>query len=509
MPDFPSVNSPVSVTPANPLGYRDPLNIVPPGYVRTGDGRIVPAQTPESVMVNRSRKKFLLALLYWQDDVERVDALANLIADLERVNNPDVDILLFGRWDCPVGLQYSTIENLRRKFANVHIMTDGGNYARGFPWAANVMWEELVGRMSTPTWADKYRCFLNLEWDCVPTRPGWLGELGREFDQATIEGRAVIGARQINPAVHINGVAVYASDIGKRVNGSIDGSCPPEDAYDVYYASKILPLALNTPKIKSDYHRATISPDELFASPAALYHGVRDMSAMSAVRDEHINHVPRSQQAFVRSNVFAYRRKITGIDSQEVDEQIENWRKGWLSAGWNPIVLGERVATQHPQYMEVMARVASFPTTGNIEHVNAKFERWLALAVQGGGLLTEFDVLPRMDFSPDKLQTGSGVQWLSGASSSALLAYADMAGFEAFLASLMAYAPAADAKAVSDTTILENGFDGLSKPLDIVQDYGANGWRNAKCVHFHAKAVNKSLPGVAPSRAMTSYLRNE
>ena len=227
------------------------------------------------------------------------------------------------------------------------------------------------------------------------------------------------------------------------------------------------------------------------------------------MRDEHINHVPRSEQAFVRSKVFTYRRRITGIDEREIDAQLAVWANGWRSVGWNPIVLTPRDAEEHPQYMEYMARVACFPAIGNAEQNSAKWERWLALDGAGGGLLTEFDVLPSTGFKPDSLAAGKGFRLLSGNAQTVRLATSDADGVKQFLAATLAYVPANDDKSVTDAKIIAKGFDGVAEPLDLVRDRGVSGWRDAKCVHFNAKSVAATLPGVTPSRAMTGYIRGE
>jgi hypothetical protein len=508
-----------SIDPTNPLGYRDPFNLVPQGFARSASGQLVPVQSGHQGNLDPSlRKKGLVVLQYWSGDLERVDILANLIADLERVFNPDVDILLFGRKDCrPYGLQVGTIDRLRAKFATVHVMDDAGNYANGFPWAANDMWQDLVSRLGQPQWVEKYRWFLNLEWDCVPTRPSWLTELAREFDMASLDGFSAIGAKQSDPSAHLNGVAVYSTEINKRAGG-VDGGCAPHAAYDIWYAPKILPLAMNTPKIALDYRRPTITPDELFASPAALYHGVRDMSAVTAVRDEHVNHLPRGNQTFSQRTVFTFRRRIPGWDEAEIEAQLDLWARGWQSAGWNPVVLGRTSAERHPLYVEYMARVNSFPTINIREYENACWERWLALSNQGGGLMVDFDVLPRSDFNADKLPPKqAGVFQVLG-NNVPCAVQADKAGLEAFIAAVLAYEPGPSDKEqgkphVSDMHFVQKvqarpeAERGWIAALDFVRERDAKDFRQAALVHFSARAVRMGLPGFTKSRAMGDYLR--
>lgn len=491
------------------LNVPDMFNSTPAGFVRTADGRLVPAQAAASVMNGPSiRKKNLLCLLYWRGDIERVDRLGQLIADLERVHNPDWDVLLFGRKDCrPVGLQYGTIEALRRKFATVHILDDAGNFAQGFPWAANDMWQDLVGRLSAPVWTDRYKCFINLEWDCCPTRPGWLNELAAEFEHASRQNLVAVGAMQSDPMPHLNGVALYAIDLTKRVQG-LDGGCPPDAAYDIAYAGKILPLAMGTPKIALDYRRATITPDELFASPACLYHGVRDESANAAVRAEHIDHVPRAQQTFAASTVFTYRRRIVGADDREIGDRLALWAQGFRTAGWNPVILGRDLANRHPKHAEYMATVAQFPTAPdtNIEVANARWESFLALAVQGGGLLAEFDTLPNASFQPASLPAKAGIASLGGDDRSCLV-LASQEGANAFVDAVLAYQPTKDETQTTPANVLKAMRGDKPATVSFVADCDDPNYRAAKVVHFGTRGLKAAHGALPKSRAMMSCLR--
>lgn len=505
MPDFPSI-TPDSNRNVNPIGYNDPFNTVPPGYTKTAAGNIVAVQTAESLMRDvHKQKKILLVLSYWRGDIDRVDLLANLIADLERVHNPDVDILLFGREDCKAQIQYGTVENLKRKFQNVHLITNAGNYARGFPWAANAMWQELVGHMETGRFSNDYRGFLNLEWDCVPTRPGWLNELGREFDHAIQDGYAGIGTFQkkikpTDPQDHFNGVALYATNINARAKG-LRGACPMEGAYDVFFAPKLIPVIMDTLKIHLSYHLPTISPQDLFASPAALFHGVQDLSAMEAVRNEHID---RKEHTFTQKTVFTYRRKLASADNKDLDERLVLWQRGWQSSGWNAVVLGPSVAERHPKHALYMAHVGSLPTFITREASNAKWERFLALAVQGGGVMADFDVVPSTAFRPGSLPEKKGFQNFDEGSA---LIQVDGPTIEAFIDAVMAFQP--DLKAPVPPTpadILKTMPESPAAPI-LTKLRGESAWREAKAVHFSAAAVKASLPGFTKNRAITEYLR--
>lgn len=492
----------------------------PAGFVYSHAGHLVAVRPPSSLAEDPTfQRKVLLVLPYWEGDIERVDMLAQLIANLERVFNPHVDVLFFGRKDAQVGPSPTTMEIVKRRFANVYHLsgqTDGaGNYAVGFPWAANDVWLDLVSRMASAQWGKTYRCFINMEWDCVPTRPGWLNELAREFDSAVARGKRIVGAYQATPAPHYNGVAVYSTDIGTRARIT-DASIPPDAAYDVYLAPQMIPHAINTPLIKLDYRRPSISADELFASNAALYHGVRDTSALEAVTAEHINHIPRINQNFSTKTIYTYRARVPGVDEAEIDAQIEAWTNGWRSNGWNPVVLGERTAQRHPRYGDYRRRVENFPTAEVREYAIARWERWLALAVQGGGLMGDFDVLPVASCQPGKLPEKNGFQVLGGGD--LCLVQADDPGLGRFISAVMEYTPdEQDVKNgranVSADSLIKRLLSAEPKAewistLELVRERDAADFARANVgVHFSERSLGVALPGQSKSRAMNDYLR--
>ncbi len=210
--------------------------------------------------------------------------------------------------------------------------------------------------------------------------------------------------------------------------------------------------------------------------------------------------------------MFCYRRRISTVDTREIDEQISLWMRGWKSVGGNPVVLGSKFAEQHTLYAEVMARVASFPTTGSIEHANAKWERFLALSQYGGGLMVDFDVLPKTGFSPLQIGDDAAFQLLSP---DGCMVKATRAGVDAFIQLLLAYEPDAKATDVTVADVLKSAVvsEGAVSPFKVSNAHALlrseSGWREAKCVHFSPKAIAAALPGMTPSRAMLAYLRGE
>jgi len=243
---------------------------------------------------------------------------------------------------------------------------------------------------------------------------------------------------------------------------------------------------------------------------------VRDLSAIAAVTDEHINHVPRKSQNFGSKTIYTYRARVPGWDEAEIESQIEAWTNGWRSNGWNPVVLGERTAQRHPRYAEYRARVNSFPTVNVKEYELACWERWLALAVQGGGLMSDFDVLPVASCRPGSLPDTAGFQVLGGRVP--CLVKSDEAGLAEFIKAVTSYTPdendlEAGRAHLSDMHFVQRMLDAKDKQAwisshELVRERDEPDFGRAKsAVHFSARSVSIALPGQSKSRAMNDYLR--
>ncbi len=263
---------------------------VPAGYVRRSDGAIFPAAfIGERPPVNAA-PKLLIVLNYYAGDAERVGKLACLIADLEPTMNEEADVLLWGRFDV-AGFPNEGIDRLRAKFRKVTMAKSNRQGAVGYPYGANEMWHALVQEMALPKWRDHYFAFLNMEWDAVPTRAGWLGELIAAFKQAKKVGKAAVGVVQPSHGIpHMNGVALYDTNLANLTpNNSLLG-CSPSMAYDMAHAGIMLPLCEHTPLIRLDWKKKTVTAEEVYApnvegEPApCLYHGVQDDSCVASVR---------------------------------------------------------------------------------------------------------------------------------------------------------------------------------------------------------------------------------
>lgn len=101
------------------------------------------------------------------------------------------------------------------------------------------------------------------------------------------------------------------------------------------------------------------------------------------------------QQHFPSNIVYTYFDDIGVGDS----ELLESWKESWKRNGWTPIVLDKSVSMKHPFYPLLYERFNRMPSVNPKEYEMSCYLRWIAMAVVGGGFLSDYDTL-NIDFLP-------------------------------------------------------------------------------------------------------------
>ena len=472
----------------------------------------------------KKEKKLLVVVQYWAGDIAQAEQQTNLIADLERFPNQNVDILLFGRRDAP-NFQIGAVQRLQAKFGTVHRLKCRRIGAVGYPYGANEMFYDLVHTMAEPRFSEKYFAFVNLESDCCPTNPGWTQQLSEAYRTAEASGKVMIGHMNERPVKHFNGVGVYSCEKTVKLFGQIAGG-PAMAAYDMYHAATFLTVGQDVPEIFLGFNRPTITADELFAKrkldkTPALFHGVKDGSAFASVRSRHVT--LDKNKDLSHTTVFTFFDSVPELDANEQKKQIGLWKEAWSSRGWNPVVLGPLDVMKHPKYAEYRKSFESFPTVNPKKYELLCFLRWLALDYVGGGLMVDYDVIPGRlvpaDITDIRSET-SKITVLQGKSDryyaipSALHAKGE--ALTKWISTMAGYKP--DEKDVEGTRahvsdqgvlnrMIQSGAEWIVVNQE-VRSVGEEGWKGSALVHFSNGAVHKYRPGATKSLLMMEFLRS-
>lgn len=91
--------------------------------------------------------------------------------------------------------------------------------------------------------------------------------------------------------------------------------------------------------------------------------------------------------------VFTYYTPLEGKEMAEEGGLIELWQTSWKRAGWTPRILTRADLPQDPASVKMLKAFARQPTVTRRGLNYSCFARWLAVAVQGGGFMSDYDVI--------------------------------------------------------------------------------------------------------------------
>jgi hypothetical protein len=94
----------------------------------------------------------------------------------------------------------------------------------------------------------------------------------------------------------------------------------------------------------------------------------------------------------VKPRVHTYFQPVPQLPS--ADKLIALWKWHWTEHGFEPVVLSEQDAKDHPGYDHFVERIRRFPTSNPKAYEMACFLRHLAMANVGGGTVLDLDVFP-------------------------------------------------------------------------------------------------------------------
>lgn len=182
------------------------------------------------------------------------------------------------------------------------------------------------------------------------------------------------------------------------------------------------------------------------------------------------------------------------------------WRARWNAAGWEPFILGDWQARQHPMFAAFDAAISKLPSVNPPEYEKSCYRRWLALAQVGGGWMSDLDVMPRTDSATiadgvipdvptDKLQ-------ILQVPCCPALVYCSRENAERLCREFMTgigrreqeeRAHYSDQYALAD--LIEAKSDWIER-RDVVKDYTDVGWESAPILHFPNRiaVLHKMVP---------------
>lgn len=196
--------------------------------------------------------------------------------------------------------------------------------------------------------------------------------------------------------------------------------------------------------------------------------------------------------------IYCYHSHVPQLSIEDETRLIMLWRDRWAAAGFEPVVLNEFIARQNPLFEHLQGRFdrGELPSINPAYYDNACYLRYLAMAEVGGGIMSDYDVMPYgWQFRGEKFTKtlttyqGGCPCLVSGTKGAYLLAV------KAFLEYQLTANDHHEGKPhISDMHILQSGAIPHEAKHE-VKDFGKEGWETAKAVHFcTSKMTPKYLP---------------
>jgi hypothetical protein len=89
--------------------------------------------------------------------------------------------------------------------------------------------------------------------------------------------------------------------------------------------------------------------------------------------------------------IYTYHTNLESLPQR--NETLDIWEKSWKKNGWEPIILCEDDAKNHPLYFQFSSKIKSLPSVNTKGFDYHAFMRWLAVPSVGGIVSTEPDVI--------------------------------------------------------------------------------------------------------------------
>lgn len=197
--------------------------------------------------------------------------------------------------------------------------------------------------------------------------------------------------------------------------------------------------------------------------------------------------------------IFSFYGTVPQLSTEDETRLIMLWKRAWEKAGFEPIVLNEFIARQSPLFEAMKSRITNkeLPSVNPENYDFHCYARWLAMAEVGGGLMSDYDVMPYgwtikdKDTVPEALTTFQGHTpcLVAGVKKAYLRAIKGFLEYQLTLRDMEGGKPH-----ISDMHILLHGNISYKK-TNVVVNFGTPGWETAPLVHFSTSSLTpKYLP---------------
>lgn len=388
-----------------------------------------------------------------------------------------------------------------------------------------------------------------IEPDAIPLRPDWADLIEAEY---LASGKRCMGARV--PKIgetpeHSTGNMVLPQDAAVLlpklmlpIHAEFDGR-RVQIAFDVAAATDILANFHETRLIQHVFRGPEVTTLDTVREDAVIFHTCKKGEIIPLLRKKLSAHSEHGcalaikglhSKAFPEIEVheheitppvrnmndpgpgfYAAKPKVytyfAPVESQEGQKEqrklIELWEQSWQAHGWFTHVLTEEDARKHWGFERYYSVFSNFPTVNPQGYDLACWLRWVAMAtLEVGGIITDYDVINFGLAAMQLVRTFVPVKFPTILCDNNPVPCAVSGHPEQYAEAIEAFL---DCKPG-----IENGQPHLSDMLavqqfgfpavDICKEYRAEGWRQARLIHFsHAACA-----GELRSKVISGYMHN-
>lgn len=191
--------------------------------------------------------------------------------------------------------------------------------------------------------------------------------------------------------------------------------------------------------------------------------------------------VPRNHRAHTIVKIFTYYHDM-GVAC--CTNMANLWKESWAAQGWEAVILGPQDAAKHPKFGILTDHAKTLPTVNDKGYEMACYQRWCAFALEGG-LISDFDVLPRDTFPPREFSGFIN----AGVDCGVSLFHGRPSDYEIVIDTIICYSPSQEDQwegkpHVSDATIIRKNLHIFPNEMDLVRGYTDPGWETAELIHY-------------------------
>jgi hypothetical protein len=198
--------------------------------------------------------------------------------------------------------------------------------------------------------------------------------------------------------------------------------------------------------------------------------------------------------------VYTYFSHVPNTSLEDAFKLLLLWKRNWSLRGFDPVVLNESHARQHDLYKYFERRIEVLPSINKVSYERSCYLRWAAMAVVGGGIMTDADVMCYSKFKGLTKPMPDVVHLLQRHIPSVVLG--SRKAYDDAVTQMIDYK--VTEKDIEEGTRLPHVSDmymfyrgGVNYTSDeTVFNYGDEGWDKANLVHF----ANSTLKGIKEPR---------